>query len=144
MAVAEASTIVRWYAYAGCLAVVPVGVAGFFLPAWGTALVIAAALGAWALLLTLIRPDPARVWLPGVWALAAVLAAAGTSSLLLAGAVTPFGFAAAGYGWALAVVTLSYQRRYSAAVRSAASATSVRSSGGASTSASGPRPSSWV
>ncbi|WP_432825104.1 hypothetical protein [Dactylosporangium sp. CA-092794] len=144
MAVTEASRFVRWYAYAGCLAVVPFVVEAFRLPWYGTAVVVAAALAAWALLLTLIRPAAALVPLAAVWAAAALLTVYGTIALMLHGTVSAGALAAAGYGWALAVAALSYQRRYRAATRSAAAASMARSSGGASTSASGPRASSWV
>jgi hypothetical protein len=144
MAVAEASKIVRWYAYAGCLTVVPFVAEGFRLPWYGTATILAGALAAWALMATLIRPAAARVPLPAVWVAAGILALYGTGSLMLHGAVSAGALAAGGYGWALAVVALAYQRRYSAAVRSAAAASMTRSSGGATTSASGPRASSWV
>ncbi|MGI5242603.1 hypothetical protein [Dactylosporangium sp. CA-139066] len=149
MAVTEASKIVRWYAYAGCLSVLPLVAEGFRLPWYGTATVLAAALAAWALMVTLIRPATATaplsaVWLSSVWLSAGVLALYGTGSLMLHGAVSAGALAAGGYGWALAVAALSYQRRYSAAVRSAAAASISRSCGGARTSASGPRASSWV
>ncbi|WP_433204118.1 hypothetical protein ACQP00_35335 [Dactylosporangium sp. CS-047395] len=144
MAIGEASTIVRWYAYAGCLALVPFVVAGFRLPWYGTAVVLGAALAAWALLLTLIRPTAVAVPLPAVWAAAGLITVYGTSALLLHGTVSAGALAAGGYGWALLVTAASHQRRYSAAVRSAASASSARSSTGATTSASGPRASSWV
>ncbi|HTJ33438.1 MAG TPA: hypothetical protein VL738_09430 [Dactylosporangium sp.] len=144
MAVTEASKIVRWYAYTGCLSVVPFVAEGFRLPWYGTATVLAAALAAWALMATLIRPAVAGVPLPAVWAAAGLLALYGTGSLMLHSAVSAGALAAGGYGWALAVAALSYQRRYRAAVRSAAAASSSRSSGGATASASGPRASSWV
>jgi len=120
MAIGEASNIVRWYAYAGCLAVVPFVVAGFRLPAYGTAVVLGGALAAWALLLTLIRPTTAAVPLPGVWVAAGLLAAWGTGTLLLHGTVSPGALAAGGYGWALLVAALSYQRRVRAATRTTA------------------------
>jgi hypothetical protein len=144
MAIGEASSIVRWYAYAGCLAVVPFAATGFRLPWYGTAVVLAAALSAWALLLTLIRPAAAAVPLPAVWAAAGLLCVYGTGALVLHGTVSAGALAAGGYGWALLVAAASYQRRYRAAVRSAAAATRARSSAGATTSASGPRASSWV
>src|SRR3954470_18180146 len=144
MAIGEASKIVRVYAYAGCLAVVPFVVAGFRLPSYGTAVVLGSALAAWALLLTLVRPAAVAVPLPAVWAAATLLTVYGTIMLLLHGTVSAGALAAGGYGWVLMVAAVSYQRRYSAAVRSAAAASSSRSSGGASTSASGPRASSWV
>lgn len=144
MAVTEASRFVRWYAYAGCLTVVPFAVGGLRLPWYGTVVVAAAALAAWSLLLALVRPAVCPVPLPAVWAGAGLLAAYGTASMLVHGTVTAGALAAGGYGWALAVAAVSYQRRYRAAVRSAAAATSSRSSAGATISASGPRPSSWV
>lgn len=144
MAIGEASKIVRWYAYTGCLAVVPFVVAGFRLPWYGTAVVLSAALAAWGVLLTLIRPATASMPLPGVWAAAGLLTVYGTAMLLLHGTVSPGAVAAGGYGWALLVAALSYQRRYSAAVRSAAAASRARSSAGATASTSGPRASNWV
>ena len=133
MAGTEASKIVRWYAYAGCLTVVPFVAEGFRLPWYGTATVLTAALAAWGLMATLIRPAAAGVPLPAVWAASGLLALYGTGSLMLHGAVSAGALAAGGYGWALAVAALSYQRRHSAALRS----------GGAPTSVSG-RAGSWV
>ncbi|MEV8513722.1 hypothetical protein [Dactylosporangium sp. NPDC051484] len=144
MAVAGASRTVRWYAYAGCLTIVPFVVSGFGLPWYGTAIVLGGALAAWALMMALIRPAAVRLPMPGVWAAAGLLTVYGTASLMLRGTVSPGALAAGGYGWALAVAALSYQRRYSAAVRSAAAATMSRSCGGATISASGPRASSWA
>ncbi|WP_433617557.1 hypothetical protein ACQP2P_18335 [Dactylosporangium sp. CA-139114] len=115
MAIGEASRIVRWYAYAGCLAVVPFVVAGFRLPWYGTAVVLGAAMAAWALLLTLVRPTAAAVALPAVWAAAGLLTVYGTGMLLLHGTVTAGALAAGGYGWALLVAVLSHQRRRNAA-----------------------------
>jgi hypothetical protein len=144
MAMAEASRLVRWYAYTGCLAVIPFVIYGFRLPWYGTAVVLGGALAAWGLLLSVIRPAATRIPVAAVWIVAAVLAGYGTASLMLHGAVTAGGLAAGGYGWALAVAAVSYQRRYRAALRSAAERISSRSSSGARISASGPRPSNWV
>ncbi|WP_432972345.1 hypothetical protein [Dactylosporangium sp. CA-233914] len=141
---AGASKVVRWYAYAGCLAVVPFLVDGFRLPWYGLAVVLGAALAAWSLMLRLIRPAPVGIPLAGVWAAAGLLTVYGTGTLLLLGTVSPGALAAGGYGWALLVAAASYRRRYSAAVRSAAPTISSRSSAGAITSASGPSASSWV
>ncbi|MEU7867035.1 hypothetical protein [Dactylosporangium sp. NPDC049140] len=120
MAIGEASNIVRWYAYAGCLAVVPFVVAGFRLPWYGTAVVLGAALAAWALLLTLVRPTAAAVPLPVVWVAAGLLTVYGTGALLLHGTVSAGAVAAGGYGWALLVAALSHQRRLRAATRTTA------------------------
>jgi hypothetical protein len=135
MAVAEASKIVRWYAYAGCLTVVPFVVGGFRLPWYATAFVLGGALAACALLMTLVGPVASRVPLPAVWIGAGLLAAYGTGSLMLHGTVSAGALAAGGYGWALAVVALSYQRRHRAAMRSAAAATSSPRSSTAGVSA---------
>jgi len=144
MAVTGASRFVRWYAYAGCLAGVPFLIRGFGLP-WPAmgALFVIAGLG-WWLLLGLLRPGETEVPAAVVWGVAAVLVLYGTASLAYRGAVTLDGLAAAGYGWALAVVALSYRRRCSAAARSAAARSSSHSGAGARISASGPRRSSWV
>jgi hypothetical protein len=135
MAVAEASKIVRWYAYAGCLTVVPFVVGGFRLPWYATAVVLGGALAACALLMTLVGRVASRVPLPAVWIGAGLLAAYGTGSLMLHGTVSAGALAAGGYGWALAVVALSYQRRRRAAMRSAAAATSSPRSSSAGISA---------
>jgi hypothetical protein len=134
---AEASRLVRWYAYAGCLAMVPFVVYGFRLPWYGTAVVLGGALAAGALLLTVVRPAATRIPIAAVWTVAAVLAAYGTASLMLHGTVTAGGLAAGGYGWALAVAAVSYQRRHRAAARPAAERIGPRNSAPA-------RPSSWA
>ncbi|MEV6931164.1 hypothetical protein AB0M46_42665 [Dactylosporangium sp. NPDC051485] len=136
--------ILHCYAWTGCLTIVPFVYEGFRLPWYGTAAVVAAALLAWSLMAMLIRPGAVIPPLPAIWAVAAILALFGTGSLMLQGTVSAGALAAGGYGWALAVVTLARQRRYRAAVRSAAPATMARSSGGSSTSTSGPRASSWL
>jgi hypothetical protein len=144
MAVTEATRFVRWYAYAGCLAVVPFLVRGFGWPWYAMGLLFTVAGLGWWLLLGLLRPAATEVPAAVIWGVAAVLAVYGTASLAYHGAVTLDGLAAGGYGWALAVAALSYRRRYSAAVRSAAARISSRSAEGSMISASGPSPRSWV